>query len=162
MGGDEIELVARFISIYKDDLLPEQTPPDLGDITEEDVAYAIDHGGNSAGGADLWNPRELQWLGKTYCKWLAVVFNMAEKGLGWPMGLRCARSAYISKEEEPNIRDLLKYRVITVLPSVYRIWSNMRYRTLQRLVRTMGRRRPIFCPKAPRGAGGMVDSELRR
>ena len=53
---------------------------------------------------------------------------MAEKGLGWPKGLRCARSAYVSKEEEPNIRDLLKYRVITVLPSVYKIWSNMRYR----------------------------------
>ena len=49
MGGDEIELVARFISICKDDLLPEQEAPDLGDITEEDVEYAINHGGHTSG-----------------------------------------------------------------------------------------------------------------
>ena len=68
MGGDEIELVARFISIYKDDLLPEQEAPDLDDITEEDVEYAINPGGNTSGGADLWKPRELKWLVKVFSK----------------------------------------------------------------------------------------------
>ena len=68
MGGDEIELVARFISIYTDDLLPEQAAPDLDDITEEDVGYAINHGGNTSGGADQWKPRELKWLGKVFGK----------------------------------------------------------------------------------------------
>ena len=72
MGGDEIELVARFISIYKDDLLPEQPAPDLGDITAEDVEYSIDHGGNSAGGADLWKPRELKWFGKVFWVWVLI------------------------------------------------------------------------------------------
>ncbi|MFM7977958.1 MAG: hypothetical protein ACKPKO_01470, partial [Candidatus Fonsibacter sp.] len=67
-------------------------------------------------------------MGREFCNWLAVIFNMAEEGEGWPQGLNCARSAYVSKEEEPNIKDLLKYRVITVLPAVYRLWSNMRYR----------------------------------
>ncbi|MFM7986477.1 MAG: hypothetical protein ACKPKO_44910, partial [Candidatus Fonsibacter sp.] len=67
-------------------------------------------------------------MGREFCRWLAVVFNMAEDGRGWPQDLCCARSAYISKEEEPNIEDMLKYRVITVLPAVYRLWSNMRYR----------------------------------
>ena len=57
-------------------------------------------------------------MSKTFCKWLAVIFNLAEKGNGWPKDLLCARSAYISKEEESNIKDLLKYRVITVLPAV--------------------------------------------
>ena len=42
--------------------------------------------------------------------------------------VRCGRSAYISKEEEPNVEVLLKYRVITILPAVYMVWSNMRYR----------------------------------
>ncbi|MFM7989232.1 MAG: hypothetical protein ACKPKO_58955, partial [Candidatus Fonsibacter sp.] len=73
-------------------------------------------------------PREFKWLGKEFSKWLAAVYNMAEAGGGWPEGLQCARSAYISKEEEPNTRELLKYRVITVLPSVYRVWPDVRYR----------------------------------
>ena len=59
---------------------------------------------------------------KTFCKWVACIYNLAETGYGWPRDLECARSAYISKEEEPNIKDLLKYRVITVLPSIYRAW----------------------------------------
>ena len=37
MGGDEIELVARFLAIYREELLPRQPAPDLGDITAEDV-----------------------------------------------------------------------------------------------------------------------------
>ena len=77
--------------------------PDLDDITEEDVEHAIHHGGNTLQVERIfWKPRELKWLGKVFGKWLAVIFNMAEKGLGWPMGLRRARSAYISKEEEPK------------------------------------------------------------
>ena len=31
--------------------------------------------------------------------------------------------AYLSKEDELNVEDLLKYRVITVLPAIYRVWS---------------------------------------
>ena len=37
MGGDEIELVASFLAIYKEELLPTQPAPDLGNITAEDV-----------------------------------------------------------------------------------------------------------------------------
>ena len=70
----------------KDDLLPEQEAPDLDDITEEDVEYAINHGGNTSGGADLWKPRELRWLCKVFSRWLAVIFNMAEKGPGMAYG----------------------------------------------------------------------------
>ena len=32
------------------------------------------------------------------------------------------------KGEEPNVKDLLKYRVITILPAISGVWSGMRYR----------------------------------
>ncbi|MFM7980390.1 MAG: hypothetical protein ACKPKO_13840, partial [Candidatus Fonsibacter sp.] len=101
---------------------------DSRDITAEDVEYSFDHAGNNAAGADQWKPRELKSLGKLFCKWIAVIYSMAETGRSWPNDLRCARIAYISKEDEPSIKDLLKYRFITILPAVYRGWPNMKYR----------------------------------
>ena len=126
-GGEEEEIVNNFIQLYERYIPRCSQGPDLGDITAEDVEYALKTGSNSTAGPDGWKPSELKWMSKTFCKWLAVIFNLAEKGNGWPKDLLCARSAYISKEEEPNIKDLLKYRVITVLPAVYRAWSRMRY-----------------------------------
>ena len=74
--------------------------PDLGDVTAEDVGCVLKTGSKSTARMDKSKPAELTWI---FCRWLAVIFNL----------VLCARSAYISKEEEPNIKDLLKYRVIT-------------------------------------------------
>ena len=59
---------------------------------------------------------------------MAEMYNLAEEGEGWPEDLECAKSAYIAKEPSPSVKDMLKFRVPTVLPTVYREWSKLRYK----------------------------------
>ena len=54
----------------------------------------------------------------------------APEALGRPEDLECGKSAYIAKESTPSVKDMLKYRVLTVLPPVYREWSTMTYRRM--------------------------------
>ena len=126
-GGEEEVIENNFIQSCERYILRCVQGPDLGDVTTEDVEHALKTGSNSTAGPDGWKPSKLKFMSKTFCKWLAVIFNLVEQGNGWPKDLLCARNAHISKEEEPNIKDLLEYRVITVLPAVCRAWSRTRY-----------------------------------
>ena len=82
--------------------------------------YAYSRMADISAGPDMWRPRELRWLGPICCEWIAEIYNLAEEGFGWPEDLESAKSAYVSKEPIPNVHDMLKYRVIPVLPGVYR------------------------------------------
>ncbi|MFM7984052.1 MAG: hypothetical protein ACKPKO_32475, partial [Candidatus Fonsibacter sp.] len=67
MGEEEFELVERLFRIYKYDMIERRPRADLAEITLRDVEYAVEQGGNSAAGADLWKPKELKWLGRGFC-----------------------------------------------------------------------------------------------
>ena len=128
MSGTQEEIVNRSVEIYADHLPPKQQPTAKAKGATEDVHYAFGRVADNSAGPDMWRPRELRCLGPIYCGWIAEIINMAEDGLGWPEDLECATIAYISKEPTPNVRDMLKYKVITIPPSIYRVRARTRYR----------------------------------
>ena len=75
-----------------------------------------------AGGLDQWGPADLKLLSKEACKELANLFNMIEGGASWPKQLNVARAAFHAKEADSDM-DPLAYRVLLMLPSVYRLWE---------------------------------------
>ena len=55
---------------------------------------------------------------------------MIEGGASWPKQLNVARAAFLAKEADSDM-DPLAYRVLLMLPSVYRRWGKIRLAKLQ-------------------------------
>ena len=54
------------------------------------------------------------------------MLNEIEKGtMQWPKPTLTARAAFMAKDPT-KLEDALKYRVLTVLPVVYRKWASLR------------------------------------
>ena len=57
------------------------------------------------------------------------MLNDIEKGAPWPEQLKSARAAFLSKDPEDELNPLA-YRVLLMLPAIYRMWSKTRLRHL--------------------------------
>ena len=66
----------------------------------------------------------------TACKRLAQICNAIEQGASWPKAGSVARAALMAKEEGVEL-DPLSYRVLTMLPTSYRLYSKIRLKHLQ-------------------------------
>eukprot|EP00969_Alexandrium_andersonii_P120419 5324077-Alexandrium_andersonii.AAC.1 len=53
------------------------------------------------------------------------MFLAIEGGLGWPVELCAGRSAILAKSVG-NHTDPMAFRLLTVLPAVYRLWARAR------------------------------------
>ena len=56
---------------------------------------------------------------------LAKLLNMIEEGAEWPEQTKISRAAFLSKEEN-DLLNPLAYRVLLMLPYIYRLWGRAR------------------------------------
>ena len=78
-------------------------------------------------GLDSWQPRVFSYLANVAYQGLADLLNAIENGLSWPKDLLEARAAFLSKSSTPDLSPL-EYRVLLILPALYRRWANVRLR----------------------------------
>ena len=64
------------------------------------------------------------------CQHLADMMNTIAKGAEWPEALRVARAAFLAKDEKDALAPLA-YRVLLMLPTIYRTWAKIRLRRLK-------------------------------
>ena len=86
--------------------------------------------GDSAAGLDQWTPGDMKLLSDLAFESLAELLNMVEEGADWPEQLKVARATFLPKNPEERF-DPLEYRVLLMLPAVYRLWSKTRRGHLQ-------------------------------
>ena len=56
---------------------------------------------------------------------LAQLLNMIEEGHGWPDTIPTAKAAFLAKDPSKT-DDPLSYRVLLILPTLYRRWASVR------------------------------------
>ena len=61
---------------------------------------------------------------------LAELLNIIEEGVKWPTQMETARAAFMAKDLD-NALNPLAYRVLLMLPAVYRLWARTRPKHLQ-------------------------------
>ena len=79
----------------------------------------------SAPGLDHFAYQDPKLLAPLHCTYVAEMLNLVEQGAPWPQGLLHTKAALLPKDpDEPY--DPLPYRVISVLPGLYRKWATLR------------------------------------
>ena len=88
------------------------------------------NGKHNAGGPYGWMPDELTLISRGAVERLAAMLNKIEDGADWPKGMTYARAAYLAKDAQ-NREDPLAYRVLLILPAIYRRWASARLAALE-------------------------------
>ena len=83
---------------------------------------------------DNFSPADFKHLSDLTYDWLAHLLNVVESGADWPKDLKCAKAAYLSKDPD-KIDDPLEYRVLLILPTLYRRWASARLNDLKPWIR---------------------------
>ena len=96
----------------------------------EDLEKAAAESADSAAGGDQWGPADLKKLSKKAYARLAEMFNRIEGGANWPTQMNESRAAFMAKDEDDELNPLA-YRVLLMLPAIYRLWGRTRLAHLQ-------------------------------
>ena len=96
-------------------------------ITAEDLEETLQDTKETAAGLDQWAPADLKMWSKEALVQLAKLMNLIEKSGRWPKQMKSARAAFLPKEEEDPLEPQ-SYRVLLMLPAVYRLWAKTRLR----------------------------------
>ena len=80
---------------------------------------------HTAAGMDQWAQSDLQELSGLAYQHLADMMNNIEQGAPWPEALLSARAAFLAKDTNDALHPLA-YRVLLMLPSIYRTWAKIR------------------------------------
>eukprot|EP00969_Alexandrium_andersonii_P006071 263685-Alexandrium_andersonii.AAC.1 len=102
-------------------------------LTPEQLGDAIKCGARTAPGFDSWSPLELSWLSRGATQALCRLLNAVEHGVPWPTQLLWCRSCFVSKSGD-RVQcsfDRLNWRILSVLPALYRKWATLRVRELR-------------------------------
>ena len=76
-------------------------------------------------GPDQWAPADLKlWSHKAF-SWLADMLNVIEEQKVWPKEMLKVRAAFMAKDVQKD-KDPLAYRVLLMMPAVYRLWAKVR------------------------------------
>ena len=94
-------------------------------ITGKDLSEAANEAKETAAGPDQWAPADLKLLSLKAFEALAILLNIIEDGAPWPEQMTTARAAFLPKEEE-HFLEPDAYRVLLMLPAVYRLWARTR------------------------------------
>ncbi len=70
-------------------------------------------------GMDQWAPADLGLLSDLTYQWLAKMLNAIEAGSPWPLATLHAKASFLPKDPT-KLADPMAYRVLLVLPSLYR------------------------------------------
>ena len=134
-GADRLaaEAVRRYVTANAGYLYERSEPVELRPITGEDIGEACRRAKTTAAGPDAWAPAEWRLLSTEAVERLADLLNAIEGGAQWPRALVQAHSAYLSKDASRTMQPLA-YRVLALLPVLYRRWAAIRLRHLQHWV----------------------------
>ena len=127
-GQEEIpqaDLTDAFVAAFGADIYVQDVPEQVPEITAEDIKRACMAASSTAGGLDCWTAAEWKLLSHGAYSGLAGLLNAIEASGRWPRELHCGRLAYLAKEESDGL-DPLGFRVLTLLPVLYRRWANTR------------------------------------
>ena len=70
----------------------------------------------------MWTPADIKFLSRDAFDELATMVNMIEEGAEWPEQTKTSRAAFLSKD--PNdLLNPLAYRVLLMMPYIYRLWG---------------------------------------
>ena len=76
-------------------------------------------------------PEDLTLVSKKATTYICAMLNNIESGkMNWPKPVLTARAAFMAKDPT-KLEDPPKYRVLTVLPAVYRKWASLRNKSLE-------------------------------
>ena len=89
----------------------------------------------SAGGLDNFTPEDFTYLSDETYEWVATHLNIIENGGAWPQDLLLGRAAFLSKDPD-DTENPLSYRVLLILPVLYRRWATARLSDMQGWVHT--------------------------
>ena len=89
---------------------------------------------HSAAGVDAFSPEDFTYLSDATFAWLADLLNDIEAGAPWPKDLLVGKAAFLSKNLAKT-EDALSYRVLLILPVLYRRWASTRLNDLRPWVR---------------------------
>eukprot|EP00973_Karenia_brevis_P003916 539625-Karenia_brevis.AAC.1 len=85
---------------------------------------------HSTPGMDSWAPADYKLFSLLAFQWCAHLLNLIEGGCPWPDDLLHARASLLCKDpSEPY--DPLAWRVLWILPNLYRRWASTRLGQLQ-------------------------------
>ena len=84
----------------------------------------------SAAGLDGWTIQDLKLMSPLAAQLLADCMNTIEEGAPWPEVATNAKSAFLAKDPK-NLDDCLSYRLLTILPFIYRKWAAIRHKDLK-------------------------------
>ena len=87
------------------------------------------HARASVGGLDQWNPDEMTLLSPLAFDLLADLLNRIEEEGKWPTPCTRGRASFLSKDSEDTLNPLA-YRVLLILPTLYRRWASLRLHDL--------------------------------
>ena len=107
-------------------------------MTLSALTRAINAGPRTAAGPDGVYPGDLRCLNETAKKWLVALLNMVEEGEPWPRGVREARAVTLAKTSPPSAEDPFQYRLLLMLPALYRLWARMRLYDMEAWIETWG------------------------
>ena len=99
-------------------------------LTGADLHKAAADAKESGAGGDQWGPVDLKKWSPLAFDILAEMLNAIEEGATWPKQMQNARAAFMSKDEEDTLNPAA-YRVLLMLPAVYRLWARTRLAHLQ-------------------------------
>ena len=83
---------------------------------------------NSAPDLDQWAPADFALFSDLAYQRLTELLNLIEAGSPWPDGTRHAQASFLPKAPT-NLADPIAYRVLLILPTIYRKWAATRLRT---------------------------------
>jgi hypothetical protein len=89
----------------------------------------------TSGGLDGFLPEEFKLLPIQACDHLAIMLNMIEGGAQWPQDLNQARAAFLPKGQD-DLDNCLNYRVLMILPTLYRVWAKASLERLREWIQT--------------------------
>ena len=99
-------------------------------LTGKCLRYMAMSAKESAAGMDQWCPGDFRLLSDLAFEHLAELLNMVEETGQWPAALTHCRAAFLAKEEAESL-DPLGFRVLLMLPAVYRLWARLRLNHLE-------------------------------
>ena len=103
----------------------------LPELTTERLLDCIQASACNAGGLDQWTFKVWRVLNFVAVDWLRKLLTMIEDhGAPWPSDVLHARAAFIHKPDTDE-QNPLSFRVLSILPVLYRLWAKARLADLQ-------------------------------
>lgn len=120
---------AAFMAKY-DEYIHKADPFDIPPIRAEDLMAACTEARKSAPGLDNWSPGDFALLPLAAHTHMAHLLNLIEEGHPWPEQLAIAKASFLAKDPD-KLEEPLSYRILLVLPALYRRWASTRLKDIE-------------------------------